>query len=370
LAVDERRLYVLGQNWTVPDSMLLPPNPLVALGPSGNIGHPRGRFSYHAPKAILDPAGTLHLLWADPQRPDSVRRTRFMPQLTSIWYASFAGGKWSAPERVYTSTGVMIFSADEGSLLLDSTGRLHFTFLEWRHPRGLVHVTRSAGHWVSATIPFTSHALYGSLTPGRGGALYLAYVAPDTTLTRDAGSVFLTHSPDAGKTWERPVLVSRSGRMQATSVRALMSREGVLHLVWGQNLTGGLVAQVIRHVESRDGGRAWTTPSDLPTDPSFRSDLRAAIDDCGVIHVIYHDSRPHVSLDARVPSGSELRYARWDGQWRGPDSPFPTLNPIGSDLARDRDGRIHLFLMARPEVDHTLKINFLPMVAVTRTGAR
>jgi hypothetical protein len=362
LAVSERNTFVVGQQRTFPDSGPLPPNPLVTLGPSGSLGVPPGRSTFYWPRAVVDAAGTLHVVWAEPQSPDSARRTHWDPDLTSLWYASFSRGGWSVPEKVYSSSRRLRWAADAENLVVDSGGRLHATMLEWPHDSGVIHLEREHGRWSVNSVPATSRAFYSNLAAGRDGNLYLAYIAPDTTVRRDAGSVFFARSVDAGKTWGTAVQVSHSGRMQATSVRTLVSPTGVLHLVWGQNLSGGVTAEVIRHVASPDGGRTWSEPSDLPTEPSFRSDLRATFDACGVIHIVYHDFRPDGSPDAREPGGSELRYARWDGSWHGPDSPFPSLNPIGSDLARSPDGRVHLFLLARPASDHSLGLNFLPMI--------
>jgi hypothetical protein len=367
LAAGERQTFVVGQDWTLPDGGPLPPNPLIALGPSGSIGVPRGRFAFYSPKAVLDAAGTLHVLWAEPEHPDSARRTRRDPELTSLWYASYSHRRWSPAEKVYTTPGRLMWVADLEKLVVDSAGRLHATVFEWPRQAGVIVLTRKDRRWTTSYVPATSRAFYGSLAVGREGNLYLAYIALDTTVRRDAGSVFLTRSTDGGKTWAPAVQVSRSGQTQATSVRTLVAPDGRVHLVWGQNLSGGLVAEVLRHVASADSGRSWTRPSDLPIVPGFRSDLRAAMDGCGVVHVTYHDEHPPPNPGDQPIGTGELRYARWDGAWREADSPFPHLSVIYSDLARGPNGRVHLFLMGRPATDQTIRINFVPMLFTIRT---
>ena len=80
-----------------------------------------------------------------------------------------------------------------------------------------------------------------------------------------------------------------------------------MQLVWMQDQTGDLVPEVIRRVESSDGGRTWQSPNDLRLPPGTRA-LNAVADACGSLHVIYKNWRGGGTT-------GHLDYARFTGDW-------------------------------------------------------
>jgi len=358
------RMFVAGQDFTVRDGGALPANPLLAVESGrGGLGRPAGEYGYYSPRALLDARGVLHLLWAEPEPGAPLRRTATEPRLTRLIHASYDGSAWAAPEEIYRSPGEILWSADLGGAAIDSAGVLHASFGDTREGLPtLVHLRGSVSRWETRSPERRHVAAYASLAAGRGDTLFLAYIGGDAGSDRELASVFVVRSTDGGGSWEEPVLVSRTAGRRATSVRVLAGPGGVVHLVWGQNLSGGLAAEAIRHAASRDGGATWSTAADLPVPAWFRSDLRAAVDRCGAVHVIYMDVTAAASFAERGSERGELRHARWteDG-WTPAESPFPRLNVIDADMSAAADGALHLFLMARPASDHTLVVNFAPM---------
>jgi hypothetical protein len=252
----------------------------------------------------------------------------------------------------------------QANLAFDSAGRLHAAVADFAHPGALVHLTHRSGTWHRTEVA-TGAAGYSSVATGPDGRVYLAYIGPDTTHLSDANSVFLVRSPDGGRTWSSPRLISRSGRRQATEVRALVAPDGTLHLVWSQNLSGGLRAEVARHVFSRDRGETWSAPDDLDAPDGF-AQLRAVVDRCGSVHVVYttlSTSPKNVWEYNRGVERWELWYAYWHRRWQAPQSPFASLNSLDADLVAARGGPLYLLWSARPASVIGREPLFVPTIA-------
>gem|GEM_PF-3878806 len=339
LAIGHENTYVVGNNLALFDTAPSPPRPLIAVtGRGEDIGRPAGDFVFASPRAVLDGDGILHVVWAEPREPRPVRREDWMflsSRFASLWHATYASERgWSQPERVYGSSRIS-WVHGTGDLAFDSLAGLNGVTAD-DSARALIHMTFRAGQWHSDRIPrIASVPVYSSIAASGDGRLYVAYVDADRSVRSDANSVFLVRSPDAGRTWLPPQLISRSGENRATQIEAMVSPDGTVHLVWAQNLSGELLPEVVRHIASRDGGETWSPAEDVDVPDGFGT-LHAVADGCGAVHLAYE-----VVVEPGAEGGSErgqLWYARWAGGWTALAQPFGDLNSTEVALAASPGG--------------------------------
>jgi hypothetical protein len=313
---------------------------------SGDLGHPGGDFVFVAPSAVTDAHGRLHLLWGEPAvPPPPARRGGDVVISTSLWSAAYDPlTGWSTSSKVlegrdvrWRQGGAALAGGDGGSV----NGVVGVSPRQVGDPK-LVSLALRGGAWRATSIPGTEEgAIYPSIALSGDSTVYVAYIAGLSEVDRDRNSVFLTSSPDGGVTWTSRQLISQSGEKAATEVNVLVGRDGGVHLVWGQNLSGGLDAEVIRYTRSGDAGTSWSAPVDFTPEPGF-SRIHAAIDRCDVVHVVYDDWRGGGNT-------GHLDYVRFNplaGQathlFRGLMSQDPTLH-------RSASGAIHLAFVGRAE---------------------
>ena len=335
-------------------------HPLVALTlAGGSIGRPAGDFAFAFPRAVLDTAGTLHVVWAEPAGapPRTAQEWNqlgtFTRTLKSLWYAAYdAADGWTAPEQIYLGRIlVWLFS----SFTRDPAGRLHLAVMNTPElgvvgqrlpPDLLVHLVRDRGSWRRGEVVMMSRTVaYTNVAATRDGHVYIAYIAADKTVRADLGSVFLIRSLDGGASWEPPRGVSRPGPpRRPVEVTPHATPDGALHLVWSQNKSP-LQGEFVQHAVSRDGGESWLPSAPLEPAGGFHT-LRAVADRCGVLHATFMRWVTHpTSADEIV---SELWYARRDTAWTTPWQPFPHLSVSTAALAAAPNGSVHLFVSGRP----------------------
>ncbi len=339
LALRGEHGYVVGNDIWLFDSLPSPPRPLLVLTLDGrDIGEPAGDFHFADPRALLDTDGTLHLLWAEPAdgwRP--VKRWEwagFRQHYGTLWHAAYAPATgWTSPVRIYASSHITWHHGMAEAAFDPATG-LHGVIAD-DAAGTMVHLSRAQGAWETRPIPGIARApVYISVAVDGSGRVYVAYVDALRGTRGDANSVFLVRSPDGGRTWLPPQLISRSGGDLATQLRVLAAPDGTAHLVWAKNVSGGLEPQVIRHVRSGDKGETWSAPEDVDI-PDGLGTLNATVDACGAVHVIHesHADERNAQSDVR-----RLFYARWNGRWSTLESPFGDLNSTEADMVAGSDG--------------------------------
>ncbi len=366
LAAHGDQVYVVGNDIPLLDDEPVVPRPLIALSLAGeDIGKPAGDFLFLFPKAALDSAGTLHLLWGEPdtaevlrllgvdlRRPGSLTRRQFdgLFSAESLWYSAYNPAEgWTLPEEVYRGSR-LDWKDDLAGITLDDSDRLHVAVAE-AAPFTVFHLVREPDGWRVREVA-AGMAGFNRVATGAEDQVYITSIGPPDN------RVYLMRSLDGGRTWEPPIRVD-SGEGVANRLNVLVAQDGAVHLIWGHNLSGGLWPEVVRLVTSRDGGLTWSTPQDLDAPDGFRN-LRAGVDRCGAVHVVYeHWTIPEAEAAARV----ELWYARWDGLWSEPQSPFPDLNSLSTDLFITPDGTLRLFWSARPATVIGLEPFFAPMTS-------
>ena len=342
--VTSKGTYVVGNNVPFFVEDALPRERLFAveLG-RGRIGRPAGDFLFVLPRALAAPDGKLQLLWAEPTiRSDATMTAMTWPprELSAIWASTYARGTgWSKPKRVYE--GSRIHWDRAGIADGDASDSLPALVVAPEEPlanfgnTALLFLRSGRRGWTTTSVQPNSSIAYSSVAR-RGGRVWLAYIAADYGVPEDQNSVFVERSLDTGRHWLSPVLISRSGSNPAHDIKILAGRKDEVHAVWRREFSSG---PRLQHVSSHDGGVTWSTPDDIAI-PSKSFGLKADIDKCGTIHVLYEDAH-----------GGEIRihidHAAWNGGWTRVTHLFPHLRSNSPDFLVSSSGRAILTFLAQ-----------------------
>jgi hypothetical protein len=344
LAIGTSRTFVVGNDIPFFNNDWVKTNAVSIAEPGiGRLGGPNGRFLFAYPRAVVDQRNRLHIVWGEP---DSMRRTPAWRwpgiRLTSLWHATRepAGG-WTTPTLVFSAKNIAWDVDIDGQL--SSDGAIEYVFPVLGETLGHARFQNEA--WRTTRIPGTRGAIYPSVVTGPGSRVLVAYVAADSSRSGDINSVFMVESRDDGDTWLVPRLLSPSNGLPARETQLRSAPSGDLHMLWRQPLRSG-ATEVIRHVGSVDGGRTWSSPSDLTASDGFDG-IRSAIDSCGTLHVVFQDWHGG-------GVNGHLDYARWEGKWSDAEHLFPslvTLDPIIEPLGER--GLFLVFLGSRAGASDT-----------------
>ena len=230
----------------------------------------------------------------------------------SIWTASARDIGWSAPTKVADVAMGMWGAEQAGVVPVLRAVRASFPGALVGGARTVLHLRRRGDAWTVLSVPQTDGAVYSAIAAA-DAHVWIAYIAADRTVPRDANSVFLTTSVDSGTTWAKPHRLSLSGDRQATDVRLIWTPNSVYHALWIQNLAGGIEGNAVRHTSSRDGGATWAAEEDLES-PDGVHDMVATGLPCG---------------------GVDVAFEHWNG--RGDDGHIdmaPVVRPLGGGDTR------------------------------------
>jgi hypothetical protein len=283
----DKRLYFVGSNTARFDSLPPADSLLTLVDVNGApLPPPPGHHVFMLPRLAKLTESTLLMIWGEPDSIPADRRLPTWTPVAKLWAAAWSRRGWSEAHLLLSDAAIAWtaeavtgpITSNDGDVLLAVPRR-----------KGLQYLQYHEGEWRSVLIPLALSAVYASVSidPASKDVL-IAYIAAAPNSTRDANSVLLTRSHDGGASWSAPTLVSRSGNTPAFEVNLLRGPHGMLQLAWMQDQTGDMVPEVIRRVESTDGGHTWQSPSDLRLPPGSRA-LSATMDACGSLHVIYQD---------------------------------------------------------------------------------
>jgi hypothetical protein len=179
-----------------------------------------------------------------------------------------------------------------------------------------MHIARICGQWTVLKTRLVMGSGYTALAT-RNDSLFMAFVAA-MPFQDDGSSVWFRLSPDGGRHWNAPVLVSRLGRLNAREVSIVAERTGGIAIVWARKRTlDDFFSGVLWMSRSRDAGQSWETPTDLQ--PVRQLYVMGAVEHApGVTDVLYW-------------SGGPVAVTRiCDRAWGEAFPVPPSLNPTGS----------------------------------------
>jgi hypothetical protein len=282
--------------------------------------NPAGDFWYAYPRAATDDAGTLHVVWAEPDEKlprDPYSLHGELPVFRSVWYATLRAGKWSRAQRIYQGEELRWDELTTSRLIVDDQGTLHIAFAA-EGSLGSAFVYLSAirapvRRWRSTSVRHREGMGYLDLAIGPDRRVAVVLVAGVAFPRPRPDVLSLTQSRDGGGTWTPVAEVSTPNEEPAIEPHLFFDRNAALRLAWVQQPTGTFVGGKLWHTtlagEERGAASALALSSNVITSGS-----RAAIDSCGTIHVM---------TQAYAHGTPELQYARFTTEgWSTWSEPF------------------------------------------------
>ena len=313
--------------------------------PSADSSSRPFRFNY--PDVLVDSAGGLHVVWAEPRAATPGPLTFLAwrrEKLATLWTARYSPGRsWSAPRRLLDDSILVRRGWNETSHApaqrdpLTGRAALSMPGDPLGYGAGAVLLFETRGESVHLSrIPTFSAPSYSAVVR-RGRTLFVAFITAAQPLasgpSEDVNSVFLQRSDDDGQSWSSPILVSRSGAHPAHYIQLHIAPDRTLHLVWMQERADG--PDVIRHVSSRDLGHSWSVPDDLEPAARMLGAIATTMDACGTLHLVYGVLEPATLL-------AELYYASTMTRWSSIEPLFPGYRTSSLALQQTPDGALLL----------------------------
>ena len=356
LAVGPEGMWIVGNNTPGLTIARLSSGPLTVWNPQAeDVGRPAGRFTFAFPKAALDSRGRLQVLWCEPRESPPADSAFILLDsgCGSLWRATYqADSGWSHADKVY-----------EGSLLWDSRAvdniathesTLGLAVPVWEGELTALFILYRQNRWKVQPLPLASRPAYVS-TAWIGRRVFVAYVAATEGET-DTNSVWLVYSDDFGASWSKAVRIQRGGSIGAFDLRARVTPNDLLHLVWSQ--TTPQTGRVLRHMAVRRDGSVAVPAQDLSL-PSNANAFQVTADQFSQLHAVYEGA-----FAGGVGGALNFDYAVWHGAWSQPQHVFPGLTLVEPALATGTDGTLHLVVLQKEPASHfgwiTAESDFIP----------
>ena len=307
-------------------------------------------------QAAADEEGVVHALFGS----DDSLPVNSMIVVRSLWYTRFAEGRWSAPERILTSDGKVMFAPSSRSAIVTRGPTLHAVV--GVQGEGLRYLRRERGVWTNRHIGIPSALMgYPTLAVLSTGRLVLIVQAGvDHPLTQSMSSVDVTWSDDDGVSWTTPLRFSSPSEEPVYDLKLLSDERDVLYAFWYQQtdrsgspalgVTFGGGPGRVHSAQSTDGGATWRhfPPSVLLPNAT---DLQVLL-------------RPHHSALAALanPRDEQMMSMTWSGVWSSPELLAAKPQPFNPSLGLGGAQRPVLAwgITHRPDWTMTMMTTYVP----------
>jgi hypothetical protein len=317
---------------------------------------PSGGRAFAFPRALEAPDGSMFLLWGEAEKTGLLTARDLVERQSSIWWARRnPAGQWSSPQRLLSAISVQWQRA---SLLLERDGRslsVAVGVATLSRGRTIDYFRFDGRGWTSQEIPNSAGADFPSLVEGAGEDLFLAFFGADDAGPTNGRAILVSSSHDSGATWGEPAVVSRMHSDQVYYLAAMSGSRGLHYIVWSQAPSGQTSDRgVLRLIKSPDGGRSWSQPAELHPQKSLTRP-QAALDSCGVIHVVFSEWPEGVTLGS-------LRHAQYDTAWSSITNPVGDMPALDVSIAVDSAGVVHLVFIEALGSNYVLRSSAVHLV--------
>lgn len=343
LATHHDTIYIAANLWPVRAGAAIGTRQMLLMRvPGGTLPLPAGPFSFAFPQGVLDRAGRYHLFWGE-FGSGADRATTWPPNPRTLWYARFAAGVWTTPQKVAEGSA-LYWNGEQGHVVLDSAGAVHAIVAGFFQPDGfaLLQLTRRDTSWIRNVVPM--QALYASMTATRKG-LVRVFVAAEPTGAATALKVQRS-TGDAGDAWENAEVVVRADRGGLSSPILLPRADGDAGLLWMESASPLASSQRLHYATLNDLGRHVSRDQTVEAQVAPGS-LRAATTPCGPIALVevmeQRSGRLGIALEAiRFDGGREAVpvriYPQFDITASGAVAPLGDAVAVVFAAVRDSTG--------------------------------
>lgn len=289
------------------------------------------------PVAAADPAGGVHVLWAETQGPNPA-----VEKSDALVYTRWDGTVWSPPVDVLLSPGNA--STMYPSMAADNYGYLHVTWSGEELYYSHVQADRAGepGEWMTPVALSENRVFQSAIATDDMGGVHIAY--PDGVT-----GLYYLYSDNGGRTWSRslPVWLVTDAQSGVRDVSLDVDARQVIHLAWTKvQLPEGYPPLGAYYMRSNDFGETWTAPLEVAGKGYGESNVLV---DGDTVHLVWH---------GRAGVGGTFYQSSADGgaTW---SSPARLLEGAGMTRAPamqvDSAGTLHLAAISGDGLSYTYR---------------
>jgi hypothetical protein len=188
-----------------------------------------------------------------------------------------------------------------------------------------------------------------ALAVDKAGHLHAAFQAPQKD--NDVTDIFYTESSDGGKTWSTPTDVSKTPG-NSFDPDIVVEQNGAVDVAWSDTTPGEKIADIY-FARSADGGKTWSAPIQVSSTPGQSTHPALAAGEDSSLHLVWCDT-------TRGEKNQDIFYvASYDGgrKWGKEGAAEDISNTPGTSsdpvIAISADGITHVaWLDSTPGEDH------------------
>jgi hypothetical protein len=345
-----------------------------ALAQEGNwtaptvISAPPG-FSWF-PDLAVDAFGSVHVVWC---HTIPLERRRGLQE--QVYYTHWNGENWSQPNDIVPPSADIVRNA----ITTDLAGNVHLLFggsvysgFGLYHQKAPVSESWSAAAWSMPHHLNQGASYMGDIGVDSRGVIHVVY---DDTLHRASedelalADISYRRSLDGGRIWSTPIRLHSDPLIGSARPSLEIDRNDVIHVTWdeGWDRLSGESSDTYYgfYISSLDGGETWTPPTVIDHPDALVVQLTVGSDGQGGLMLVWGTtSRDELFYD-------ELFY-QWStdgGQSWGAPSVIPRVfarpwtTPFDMyDMATDSAGHIHLLVVGRWSQDRNALLGVYHLV--------
>ncbi len=232
-------------------------------------------YDQYDPQIALDSGGNAHVVWYGYDPSDSYEQ---------IYYSTNTGGTWSDPELLSTQSDYDQYYCQ---IALDSNDIAHVVWEGYDRGENYYHiyyVTNAGGTWSDPEL-LSTQSDYSQYEPqiavDSSDNINVAWYGYDPSY--DYEQIYF--AAKSGGAWSSPERVSTNSGYGQDNVRMALGPDGSAHLVW-EGYDSGEVDELIWYATNLGG--VWSEPQDISPDDSSPYYPSVAVDSQNNAYAVFH----------------------------------------------------------------------------------